>query len=64
MGNLTVVITKDNKELKRLTNQTSDAVAYREMHRLTSCSLSRAIQYEGYKVEIIDESTNESYFLN
>lgn len=30
--------------------------------RNQSNSTSHAIKYEGYKVEVIDEETNESYF--
>lgn len=58
----TIVITRNREELKRITGQTSDAAGFREMHRLSSSSADWAITYEGYKVEVINERTEESYF--
>lgn len=59
---LTIIITQDNKELKRFENQESDIKALGWLLRNQSNSTSHAIKYEGYKVEVINQETKESYF--
>ena len=59
---LTINIYKDGELLKTLTGQKTDISALGAMHRLTSCSSSHAIKYEGYKVEVIGEDSGQKYY--
>jgi hypothetical protein len=56
---LTLIITKDKKEVKRFENQTSDFEAFKYLLNHNSSSTSRAVKYEGWDVEIIDNETGE-----
>ena len=61
---LTLIVTKDKKEVAKFENQTSDFAAFRYLLNHQSQSTSWAINYEGWDAEIIDNETKESRFYS
>ena len=61
METFTFIISQDGKEYKTLTNQPIDVVLYGEMLRAQGNSINHAIRYEGWKIEMINEQTNERF---
>ena len=59
---ITVNIYKDNQILKTFEHENSDFCALKWLLNHQSNSCSHAIKYEGYKVELIDEETNEKEY--
>ena len=57
-----IVISQDNEVKHTFENQPDDTKAFGWMLRNQGASIGRAIKYEGWKVEQINEQTNESEF--
>ncbi len=53
---MTVIIYKDNKEVKRFENEESDFCAFRWLHQNQGQSTDWAMRWGGYKVEVIDDN--------
>jgi hypothetical protein len=58
----TIVIYKDDNEVKRFENEETDFCALRWLLNNQGQSTDYAIRYGGYKVEIIDNKTGLSEF--
>jgi hypothetical protein len=58
----TYIIYTDNKEVKRLENQTSDFPTLKYIQSHQGQSLNWALKNGGWKVEEIDQETKKSVF--
>jgi len=59
---ITVNIYRDNEVVKTFEHEKNDFCALRWLLNHQSSSCDRALRYEGYKVELIDEITGEKDF--
>jgi len=62
LENLTVTISKDGQIKKVFENQNDDSFAFGWMLRNQSNSTDWALRYEGWKVEVKNNTTGENYF--
>ena len=59
---VTVTIFRDGKELKKFEHEKNDFCAFRWLLNYQSNSTDWALKYEGYKVELKDETSGETSY--